>query len=266
MAKDLRKLVSLIVLTSLTTVLLSAAVDRAQGIESVGKFDISGATLEGKYLLGLVRGQQKLDAQGESKPAWTLVNYGLEVWRANFRAGDITVTAKLNGNTGSNFAKDNGNNPLSISIGDPLSSFFATTCFEGEGCFSGSPGQQKVGTLDQEPQVIATLKWNNTIDNLGVRAMSWALFPVTTGFIKSGTPQGPLDLTTEVLILPEEASLYVDNGPFGFGRADPDLVLLSDQPGLNAITVSTNGLSPFAEWKSIALDDIILRKVTSRTC
>lgn len=261
MIMDLRKLVSLVVLTSLTAVLFSATVDRALGIETVGKFDINGATLEGKYLLGLVRGQQKLDAQGESKPAWTMVNYGLEVWRANFKAGDITVTASLNGNTGSNFAKDNGNNPLSISIGDPLSSSFATICFEGEGCLSGSPGHQKVGTLDQEPQVSATLKWNNTLDNLGVRAMNWALFPVTTGFIKSGTPQGPLDLTTEVLILPEDASLYVDNGPFGFGRADPDLVMLSDQPGFNGIMVGTNGLSPFAEWKSISLDDMALTKV-----
>jgi hypothetical protein len=261
MITDLRKLVSLVVLTSLTAVLFSATMDRALGIETVGKFDINGATLEGKYLLGLVSSQPKLSAQGESKPAWTMVNYALQVWRANFKAGDIAVTAELNGNTGSDFAKDNGNNPLSISIGDPLSSSFATTCFEGEGCLSGSPGQQKVGTLDQEPQVSATLNWNNTLDNLGVRAMSWALFPVTTGFIKSGTPQGPLDLTTEVLILPEEASLYVDNGPFGFDRADPDLVLLSDQPGLNAITVGTNGLSPFAEWKSIALDDLVLPKV-----
>lgn len=258
---DLRKLISTIVLTSLTAVLLSAAVDRAQGIETVGKFDISGATLEGKYLLGIVRGQQKLGAQGESKPAWSLLNYRLEVWRADFQAGDITVTAKLNGNTGSDFAKDNGNNPLSISIGDPLSSSFATICFEGEGCVSGSPGQQKVGTLDQEPQASATLKWNNTLDSLGVRAMSWALFPVTTGFIKSGAPPGPLDLTTEVLILPEEASLYVDSGPLGFGRSDPDLVLLSDQPDFNGIMVGTNGLSPFAEWKSIALDDLVLPKV-----
>lgn len=189
----------LIVMSCLAFVFFSAFMNMSSGLEipstsdtTLTTLDINGATLEGKYLLGIVKGEDKSNENNVVKPAWILATYRISVYRANFPEGNMTITAKANGNTGSELAKSQGDTPVYISIG--------SICTDLGDCRRGSDPQESKGPLSEEPKVSGYLNWD--YDQMG-----WAGFPFTISGIKSSSPVGIHDITSYILILPQETTL-----------------------------------------------------------
>jgi hypothetical protein len=230
--KKFQKLKGPAVLAGLAIVLLFASVGMTSGQESFVQLDIGGATLEGKYFLGAVKGTDAV-----------LLHPGLQVYRANIEEGDMRITSGLNPNT--QFAKYQGNRTLNIEVGPNVyPGTFPVMPLKGD-LFASGP-------ISQGPKIDATFRWNSS-------NMSHATFPIRLGNIVSPSA-GPYFLKTEVLILPKNASLKV-NGILGRSKADPTLQYSPDYPGgSNVTSIGVSGLSPFAEWISIKLDGESLAK------
>ena|GEM_PF-2245129 len=215
-----------VALFSLAIVLLFASAGMTSGQESFIQLDISGATLEGKYFLGAVKG-----------PDAVLLHPGLQVYRANIEEGDLRITTRLNPNT--EFAKYQENRTLNIEVGPNVATAGFAAIPLGGDLFASGP-------VSQDPKIDATFRWNSS-------EMYYAIFPIRTGNIVTPA-SGPHFLKTEVLILPKDVSMRV-SGIYGRNKADPTLKYSPDYPGGNNITgIHVSGLSPFAEWVSIELD------------
>lgn len=230
--KKFQKLILPVALAGLAIVLLFASIGMTHGQESFVQLDISGTTLDGKYLLGAVKG-----------PDATLLHHGLQVYRANIEKGDMRITAGLI--SGTSFAKYQGNRTLNIEVGPNVyTGTFPVTPLQGDLFASGS--------ISQGPKIDATFEWNSS-------QMSYATFPIRIGNIVTPS-SGPHFLKTQILVLPKDASLAV-SGILGWSKADPALQYSPDYPGGNNVTlISADGLSPFAEWTTINLDGKPLAK------
>ncbi|HSD58334.1 MAG TPA: PAN domain-containing protein, partial [Methanotrichaceae archaeon] len=230
--KEYQKLRRPLALAGLAIVLLFASVGMTSSQESFVQLDISGATLEGKYLLGAVKG-----------PDATLIHPGLQVYRADIEEGDLRITTGLE--SGTSFAKYQGNRTLSIEVGPSVyPGKFPVMPLKGD-LFASGP-------ISQGPKIDATFRWNSS-------NMSHATFPIRLGNIVTPS-SGPHFLKTEVLILPKDVSMSV-SGIYGRSKADPTLQYSPDYPGGSNVTlIGVSGLSPFAEWISINLDGKPLSK------
>lgn len=249
MGTNLHKFNCLVMLASLALILLSALANISFGVEipstsdtTLNTLTINGATLEGKYLLGIVKGEDK----SYENPAWTLATHRISVYRANFLQGNMTITAKANGNTQSKLANSQGDAPVYISIG--------SICTDLGDCGRGSDPQESKGSLNEEPKVSGYFNWD--YDQMG-----WAGFPFTISGLKSSSPAGIHDITSYILILPQETTLNMP-GDAGSGKDDPKLIDTIWKTSLkDGITIGVWGLSPFAVLKSIELDGRPLTKV-----
>lgn len=236
MMNSFRKLRCIAVLASLTFVMLLAPVGISCGADTGGKlskFDVNGATLEGKYLLGIAPG-----------PTWKVTAYRMAVYRADAETGDITVSAKLLKD--SKAAIDQPDRKMSVDITGP---------FPSPGEFSDNR------PWSQEPQVSATFKWDHGLSDPKMR-YAWIVY--TIGNLKPSLGTLPIDIKTDILILPKDVSMYITNGLFGYGKADPPLVYpdnYPDNPAGGTVGIDVDGLSPFATWKTIELDGRPLTKV-----
>jgi len=241
------KLLCLMMLVSTNVIFFSGFVNISSGQDTLTKIDISGATLEGKYLIGSIQGDN---------PAWNLLVPRIALYRANSQKESITINAKVNGNV-PGLAESQGNAPISINIGSL--GYLALVCY-GYGCGIESP-QHSQGTLSQRPEVSGHFEWDNTKTDTGYSKMYFAIIPLAEGGLKSSNPPGPVTITAYIVILPHEPTFEIESGYAGSGKGDPKLLHMGWMSAKDLIGIRVEGLNPFAVVKSIELDGQPLTEV-----
>jgi hypothetical protein len=169
--------------------------------------------------------------------AWGIGDHLISIHRATITQGTITVRVELSANAEARVAQG-PNSIQGISIG------YGNNIFVSD-----------YGPPHESLAVEYSIPWDTTkfptfvkfdIDILGIGARC--------GDVLGGVWSG-CGIRRKIVILPATAAITID----GLDRPRP--IVLYRGPSLTNRDVRSMGLSPFAEWKSLALDGVTLQKV-----
>jgi hypothetical protein len=174
------------------------------------------------------------------QPPWGIGDHLISIHRATITQGTITVRAELAGNHEARVAQG-PNSTQGISIGYGNSTFVVD---------SGPPNESLAVEYDipwDKRQLFTFPPFVKLdIDILGIGARC--------GDVLGGVWSG-CGIRRTIVILPATAAIAID----GLERSRP--IILYRGPSLTYRDLRSMGLSPFAEWKSLALDGVTLQKV-----